>query len=289
MTFEEIDLLVRRANPVPDPSELGSRPSADEDDDRRGTVMQVQDLSSTRAVDSSGEVNSTTEIQHGSGPRFPGGWVAVAAALVVVVALVGVSISTGDDDGNEGNDAAAVPTVSPAALADAFVARLADHDAPGAMSYLTANALVEAGGPVGLASEMRWRAASGFQLFFDRCREVGGSDESTVVRCPYAYDGIGSGEQGFEPYEGSSYRISVRRGWIDGFDDQVEFNENGFDADVWEPFYRWLLANHPDDVARMYVDGPDEATTPSTTDEAIALWERRSREYVEGPDPTDPP
>lgn len=267
MTFEEIDRLVRRANPVPDPSvlePLSTTDEADEDDVRRGTAMQIQDLS------------STAEVQRRADARFPSGRFAIvaAAAAVIVVALVAVSASTGSDD--DGSDAAAMPTVAPTALADSFVANLAEHDAAGAMSYLTADS---AAAHDDLARDLRWAEATGFEQSFDGCREVGGGSDHTIVRCSFAYHGLRSAELGLGPYEGSSYRIVVRDGRIDGFVEQLEFEENGFNVEVWEPFYEWLLANHRGDVSVMFTD--DSAEAHSNTDESIALWERRSQEYVE--------
>jgi hypothetical protein len=276
MTFEEIDLLVRRANPVPDPSVLAPLPSAGEDDVRGGTAMQIEDL------------DSTGSIQRRPGGRFPSGPVAVvAAALVIVVALAAVSAITGGDDSSD----TAAAGMSPAAVADAFVASLADYDAAEAMSYLSDDELtVVAGaagrlhygpGAVGLAGDLRWREVTGFQWFFDPCEEVdgdSGSDQSTL-RCPFAYHGIHSEEQGHEPYEGSTYRIVVRDGRIYGFTEQIEYLDNGFSDEVWTPFVRWLIANHPDDVSVMYTDAG--ASVHRTTDESIDLWERRSREYVD--------
>lgn len=264
MTFEEIDLLVRRANPVPDPRVLEPLPSTDDEEDvRRGTTMQIQDL------------KSTAETQHRADARFPSGRVTLvaAAALVLAVALVAISAGTGGDGGT---DTAGVPTVSPVAVADSFVDRLAEYDVVEAMSFLTADSLATHDG---LASELRWREASGFQWSFDRCREVGGGSDHAIVRCPFAYQGLRSDALGLGPYEGGSYRIVIRDGRVDGFTEQLEFQENDFNDEVWEPFYEWLLATHPDDVAVMYSN--DSAEGYSTTDESIALWERRTREYVD--------
>jgi hypothetical protein len=275
MTFEEIDLLVRRANPVPDPSVLAPLPSAGEDDVRGGTAMQIEDL------------DSTASIQRRPGGRLPSGLVAIAAAaLVIVVALVAVSAITGGDDSID----TAAAGMSPAAVADAFVASLADYDAAEAMSYLSDDELSEAAGvagrlhygpgAVGLAGDLRWREVTGFQWFFDPCEEVDGdsdSDQSTL-RCPFAYHGIRSEEQGHEPYEGSTYRIVVRDGRIYGFTEQLEWNGNGFNDEVYLPFLQWLRANHPDDVSVMFTAG---GSVHRTTDESIDLWERRSREYVD--------
>jgi hypothetical protein len=277
MTFEEIDLLVRRANPVPVRSVPAPLPSAGEDHVRGGTAMQIEDL------------DSTASIQRRPGGRLPSGPIAVAAAaLVIVVALVAVSTITGGDDSSD----TAAPDMSPAAVADAFVASLADYDAAEALSYLRDDGLAEAAGAagrlhygpgaVGLASDLRWREVTGFQWFFDPCEEVdgdSGSDHSTL-RCPFAYHGIHSEEQGHEPYEGSTYRIVVRDGRIHGFTEQIDCLGNGFNDEVWVPFLQWLVANHPDDVSVMYPDGRG-ASRHSTTDESIDLWERRSREYVD--------
>lgn len=269
MTFEEIDLLVRRANPVPDLGAPGALPSTGEDEHeraRRGTTMQIQDLS------------SSTAIQHRTGGRFSSGRLPIiAAAAVVAVALVAAVWATGD--GEDGIDAAGAPPLTPTAVADSFVASLAGYDTVGAVSHLSAVSLNAAGGRVGVLRDLRWREASGFQWSFDACREVGGGTDHTIVRCPFAFHGIRSAELGLGPFEGSSYRIVVRHGRIDGFAEQLDLEDNGFNVAVWEPFHDWLVANHPGDVSAMFTD--DAASSPRTTDESISLWEARSREYVE--------
>lgn len=265
MNFEEIDRLVRGANPVPDPIQLGSAsPTTGTSHERWSTTMQIQDLSDTTAI----------RRRAGDGWRMPK-LVGAAAALLVVVALVASSAISGDDDGTAPPAATAA---SPVDLADSFLTAFAAGDARQAASHLGPDALAESGGVDGLRQELRWREASGWQWLFDPCEPVGDGAARTILRCPFSYHGVRSNERGLPPFEGSSYRIVVgAEGQITSFTETIEYQDNDFNDLVWEPFYEWLTANHPDDVDVMYTD---TGSGYSVTDESIALWERRSREYV---------
>lgn len=265
MTFDQIDRLVRAANPVSDPTQLGPvSPTAGESPEPWSTTMQIQDISDTASI----------QRRAGHWPRLP--IVAgVAAALVVVVALVAFSGISGDDDGTA---APAATAASPVDLADSFLTAWAAGDARQAASYLAPDALAESGGVDGLRQELRWREASGWQWFFDPCETVGGTSR-TILRCPFSYHAVRSNELGLPPFEGSNYRIVVgSEGQITSFTENIEYAGNDFNVRVWEPFYEWVSANHPGDVAVMYTDATGSAFGDS--DESIALWERRSREYV---------
>jgi hypothetical protein len=266
MTFDEIDRLVRAANPVPHPSQLDSAsPTTGESHEPWRTTMQIQDLSDTTSI----------QRRAGQRPRVPI-LTGVAAALLVVVALVAFSVVGGDDDGTAPPAATAA---SPVDLADSFLTAWAAGDARQAASYLAPDALTESGGVDGLRQELRWREASGWQWFFDPCETVGGGTDRTILRCGFSYHGVRSNELGLPPFEGSDYRIVVgSEGQITSFTENIEFEANDFNDRIWEPFYEWVSANHPDDLAVMYTDATGSAFGDS--DESIALWERRSREYV---------
>lgn len=268
MTFEEIDVLVRSANPVPDPSALEPIDVHESNGhQRKRATMQIQDLTET----------TTVVHRRPSGGRNGKTIAGVAAALLVVVALVTVSAVTGDDDGT---DVPASRAASPIDLADSFLAEWASYDSAEVASYLSTDALAAAGGLDAIDREVRWREASGWQWMFEGCAEVGAGTARTILRCPFSYHGIRSDELGLPPFEGSDYRIVVGSGGqIESFTENIEFEANQFSARVWEPFHDWVRANHPDDVDVMYTDATGSSF--GDTDESIALWERRSREYVE--------
>ena len=274
MRFEEIDQLVRRANPVPDPSELGTvSPSVNGNHHRGGTTMQIQDLS-----DDTRDLTDSTSVQRrprgGSSRRWLTG---AAAAIAVVAALVTVSVVIGDDDGT---DEPAAVAASPIHLADSFLAAWADFDADEATSYLSPEAIAASGGLDDVRNELRWREAMGWQWLFEGCEEVAAGTARTILRCPFSYHAVRSDELGFPPFEGSSYRIVVGpEGQITSFTENIEFERNRFSVEVFEPFQEWVSTNHPDDVDVMYTDATGSEF--GDTDESIALWETRTREYVE--------
>ncbi len=113
MGFEEIDALVRRANPVPDPRALAPVPPLlSAGDVPRRTAMQIEDLTEMMN-DSSGET-TTTAIQRDGwhGKRRPFAIAAVTA--LVVVALIAVTAISGGDDSNTADAG-----TTPVGLADA--------------------------------------------------------------------------------------------------------------------------------------------------------------------------
>ena len=51
-------------------------------------------------------------------------------------------------------------------------------------------------------------------------------------------------------------------------DDDGVYDANDFNDRIWEPFYEWVSANHPDDVAVMYSDADSGY---SVTDESRSV------------------
>jgi hypothetical protein len=101
------------------------------------------------------------------------------------------------------------------------------------------------------------------------------------VNCPKEWHQLRSDEIGLGPWGGTD-TITIRDGKVVGlrrlggnFTDP-----DGFSKQMWEPFAEWIRANYPDDGAIMYQDWP-VAHGWAITEESIALWEQRSREYVE--------
>lgn len=56
--------------------------------------------------------------------------------------------------------------------------------------------------------------------------------------------------------------------------------DNGFNDEIWTPFFNWIAATYSDDVPVMYSQ-PHPGGEANKTPESIVLWEQRSREYVE--------
>ena len=166
-------------------------------------------------------------------------------------------------------------------VAVAFVEAYANYDIDTAASYLAADVdLSNFDGSVeGTRGASRWEEASGFKVLLDSCEERITSAAGVSVRCTYNYHAIRSDEIGLGPYSGSWFDLTVQDGEIVSVRGNLVFIENRFSAEMWEPFADWVAENYPDDVIVMYT-GLGQ-TMNRLTDESVALWEQRTREYVE--------
>jgi hypothetical protein len=176
---------------------------------------------------------------------------------------------------------AADQAATPVETATAFVEAYSALDLETATSYLAedANLRLFNADSESLPVAFRWDEASGFKVLLDSCAETRTGPAGSVVRCDYDYHGIRSEEIGLGPYSGSWVDITVVDGKITSAFDHLEFESNGFSSELWEPFATWVAENHPDDVIVMYGD-PSQSSL-ELTDESVALWEQRTREYVE--------
>jgi hypothetical protein len=167
-------------------------------------------------------------------------------------------------------------------VATSFVEAYSAFDADTAATYLAADAdftLDEAHDLAGLRASSAWAEATGFKRMFGPCESQASSSSGTWVRCTYDFHGIRSDEIGLGPYSGSWFDLTVLDGKIVSVSDYIPFLTNGFDSEMWGPFADWVAETYPDDVAIMYIEG--RQTMNRMTEESIALWEQRTREYVE--------
>ncbi|HKY48107.1 MAG TPA: hypothetical protein VJQ79_09040, partial [Acidimicrobiia bacterium] len=257
MTLDQIDQMVRQANPVPDLTVL-------EPVDASVLVLNQQ-----RRTDM--QTHDRVEVDQDQDQSKRGLLVGIAAAAAIVV---GVLVWV--------RPMVAPVAAAPVEVATAFVEAYAAFDADKAVSYLTDSAVAEFGGFDGdledLPLGLRQGQAAGFQWLFDTCEVSGSSPSGALVRCAYAYHGIRSDEIGLGPYTGSWFDITVLDGKIVSVSDQIQYSSNGFSSEMWEPFASWVAETYPDDVAVMYKDSSQ--AVPSITEESNQLWELRTREYV---------
>ena len=96
------------------------------------------------------------------------------------------------------------------------------------------------------------------------------------MRCPFAYQLLGSGELGLGPFDGSYFTVTVdnESGLISKVDST--WLTRDFARNVSDRFTEWLTATHPDAEAQITVDGQ-----PAVTPEALALWAQYRQEYVQ--------
>jgi hypothetical protein len=266
MTHDQIDRLVRQANPVPDPSALEPVDTSVLLDEQRRTEMSTDD-----------------RIQVEQQPERPrrGVLVGIAAVIAIVIGALVIFQLTDQapvaDDGPSPDSAAALDT------ARGFLEAFAIFAPETAASYLTADVLeAEFDGLEGLRLETGFWEATGFKLLVGTCETGEVSPDGIEVRCPYDYHGIRSDEIGLGPYPGSSWSFTIKDGKIVTASNEIRFIENGFSGQMWEPFAAWVATNYPDDVEIMYTNG---RTMQRISEESNRLWEQRSKEYIEGAEP----
>lgn len=258
MTLDQIDQMVRQANPVPDLTVLEPvDASVLVRDQQRRTEMQTHDR---------------VEVDHEPEKSGRGYFIGIAAAAAIVIGVLVLFRPVGDAP------VAAQPTTA-VEVATAFVEAYAAFDAEKAASYLTEPALAKFSGDLeGLRLQLSHGRAQGWKLLLDSCEAQSSSPSGTLVRCAYDYHGIRSDEIGLGPYGGSWFDITVLEGGIVSVSDRIEFMSNGFSAEMWEPFGAWVAETYPEDVAIMYTNSSQ--TMQSITDESNQLWELRSIDYV---------
>ena len=179
-------------------------------------------------------------------------------------------VATGASE--DGNAAAAEE------VATGFLEAYGALDVNRAMTYLAEDAVIASMGanddPRLLISYLE---ATGYQQTLGPCEVVGDSASGTLVRCPFDFHALRSGELGLGPFTGSAFDLVVRDGEIVRASQGWEIEE--FSPQVWEPFAEWVSTTYPKDAAVMYTDAT--TTGVQLSEESIRLWGRRTREYVE--------
>jgi hypothetical protein len=150
------------------------------------------------------------------------------------------------------------------------------------MKYLAADAFAAggAGGSSwGTRDEFRhtldFAKAFHMKQIVSGCEAQGESSVGVSVRCDITYHGLRSDEVGLGPYGDSYWDFVVRNGKITSAVPTDGYIVNGFSAERWEPFQRWVTSTHPEDVPTLY-----PVPEPTNWDEFIRLWGKRTREWV---------
>ena len=94
--------------------------------------------------------------------------------------------------------------------------------------------------------------ARGADWIVEDCERHDVTDAGINFQCGYAFHAFGSDAIGLGPYGGNHLDITVRDGKIVEAVEVVDPNTNGLGPEMWYPFARWLVANHPDDVLVMF-------------------------------------
>jgi hypothetical protein len=265
MTIEQIDRMVRGANPVPDLKALEPVDLSD----LRVTQQRSGDMQTQDRIE--------TDHQSESGRRR----LLIGAAAVVLLLIGALIIFQSRQEAPVVTQAPEDPTAA-VETATAFLDAYRAFDLEQAAAYLTADANLSGlwGGQEDWRLANSFMEAAGVKLLLDSCEAGDSTAAGTEVRCSYAYHAIRSDEIGLGPFSGSWFFLTVQEGKIVSALMSHEFRANGFSAQMWEPFAMWVAENHPEDAAIMYEDWPT-ATQEALTDESIALWEQHSQEYAD--------
>jgi hypothetical protein len=206
---------------------------------------------------------------------------AVAAAIGLVAVVVILGTRGGQSTTTPASEPATANPVDATAeeVATGFLEAYGAFDVEQATTYLADDANLDLFGDDWRLGN-RWAEATGFKVLLDSCAAVNSTTAGTQVRCPFDYHGIRSDEIGLGPYSGNYFELTVLEGKIVWASMQLEFMSNGFSAQMWEPFAKWVGEAYPEDAAVMYADWPSQSMQ-RMTEESIRLWERHTRGYVE--------
>jgi hypothetical protein len=210
------------------------------------------------------------------GRRWAAGGLVVAAAT----AAVAVWMTSGDGDRAEPMPAG-VDTVQ---LASTFLEAVYSHDVDRAASFLSPDVQISHPGAVGTVpesewlDELAWHRAIGASLVDHSCLAGATSSSTTEVTCSYSLHGLGSDQLRRGPYAGNILDVTIRHGLIVALEDEWNYMDNGFSAEMWEPFAGWVVRKHPSDVRVMYTDSGQNLPRLGPT--SSRRWERRIAEWV---------
>lgn len=248
MTIDQIDRMVRHANPVPDPSVLGAVDAADLlIEEQRRTDMQTQD-----------------RVEVDKEPRSPrtGLLVGVAAAAIVVIGAL-VLVQTDNTD-----DVATDPEASVSLATEFMEARIA-MDVERMLTYFADDASI-GGGPATsieeLPREIAWQRAVGLRFTFNEC--VAEPSNPSTVRCTVDYETDLGDDTGVFTYMVTAENDQIDRAFLSSL--------GNFWSNAWNPFRLWVRDNHPDDFSAMF--GENQGWGP-LTEESVNLWESHSARY----------
>ena len=152
-------------------------------------------------------------------------------------------------------------------------------DADRALTYLSDEFIAAGtGGEEQYRLDISFSQALSIKILNIDCQQHSESAAGIVARCTYDHHTMRSDEIGLGPYRGDYKELTIRDGKIVAVESHLAFMTNGFSDLMWEPFARWVKAEHPSDVQRLYEDASQ--TQQRITEESIPLWEQHLREYA---------
>jgi hypothetical protein len=206
-----------------------------------------------------------------------------AAATITVLVACGVLLLAPGDMASSRTVATPAPVTKAERVAKRFVDAYGAYDASRALKYLSKEGIATGSGHTSLSwgspeqfrKEVAMNRARHIEQKPPVCEQQGDSAEGTTVRCAFDFHAFRSDEIGRGPFGDNYWELVVRDGKVRSAVSTWAYLTNGFSAQMWEPFQRWVTSAHPEDVQTLYPVGD-----PPITDQGIRLWERRLREWA---------
>jgi len=251
MTHDQIDRMLRNANPVPNLSVLEADPAL--------SLLPQSEWRKDMTSDTSVEVD-----REPAGRKR--GWLVAAAAAAIV--LVGGLIIT--------RPWSQVPTAGESAVetANAYLDAYWSFDADTALEYMAPELVQAEDGAEAFRSKIRQYEAWHYRWSGHHCEVSSEDDSGVTVICPFDYYALGSDQIGLEPFSGDAEVLRI----VDGVIVELTLDDhtyNEFSTEMWDPMKAWVLGEHPDDYDTLYGDDS------WLTDESIARWDQLVEGYVE--------
>ena len=192
------------------------------------------------------------------------GAVAAAAAVAVLVWVMGLSSGKPDSI----SPLPARP-LTPEQVATAYVNAYANYDRPRLKSLLGGDALADW---AALDESNRADEAIEFRVLLDSCTELNHLSVGTQVWCTFDVHALGSEQLGLGPYSNNRFLVTVEDGKIIESNIYFDYNNNGFNVQMYEPFVAWVTKHYPKDASAMFEadDGPPDAKTAELFHQHIA-------------------
>lgn len=271
MRTDQIEQIIRQANPIPDLSTLEPEVAALGIDDPWVESAEIRHLAL--------ETSRFTEAE--SRTRDWGTLMGAAAVVAILIGLVvfaqGRSPVAGQnlvtdrpESGNELAHAQAVET------AEAFVNGVVAKDLSSAVGYLADDAELEWGpatSPDNLDGTFRWEEAFGLYYTYQSCEASDGQEPFEVLRVLSQQSAIAD-ELGVD-LDPATLVLRVDRALIT----EATMNYGNLQEALWDSLRHWVVQKHRDDIEVMFSPGP-KGWPARTTEESIALWERYTEDYL---------
>lgn len=222
--------------------------------------------------------------------RWPMYTILVAAAVILIVVAVAVFDGSEESapidlvDQPPAQEASSDAPAAPLDIAARFFEARNARDAAAIEDLFSATPTIVdlVYDPTGYARVVEFERAVGWDYTLGDCNEVEVASDSgpthTRMTCFFTWENDWSRALGVEPLAGNWFTFEIADGEIVALDYLMS---DTFVVRVRRPFRQWLEQNHPEDVERMIDPNGPVDFYPLMDPEAVALWERYTKEFVD--------